>query len=355
VVQSPQVTEPLNVFDYEALAAERLEAGALGYFGGGAGDEHTLRWNVEAFEHWRLRPRVLVDVDGCSTATTVLGQEVALPILVAPFAYQRVLHADGEPALARAVKAAGSIMCLSTFASATVEEVADTGVMRWFQLYAFRDLGVRRALVERARAAGYTALVLTVDTPVLGRRERDFRTGFHIPSEILVPMAGHGAVTPLETSMLLSASVTWRDVEQLASDFGLPVVLKGVQTAEDARLACEHGAAAIVVSNHGGRQLDRVAATIDVLEEVVHAVDGRLEVLIDGGIRRGVDVVTALALGARATLIGRPAAWALAVGGEAGGRHLFELLRAEVELALRLVGCTSATDVPRDRVARQDR
>jgi len=217
----------------------------------------------------------------------------------------------------------------------------------------YKDRGATEALIRRVEAAGARALMLTVDTPVLGRRERDFRTGFHVPSEILVPMAGHGAVTPLETSMLLSASVTWRDVEQLASDFGLPVVLKGVQTGEDAQLACEHGAAAIVVSNHGGRQLDRVAATIDVLEEVVDAVDGRLEVLIDGGIRRGVDVVTALALGARAALIGRPAAWALAVGGEAGARHMLELLRAEVELALRLVGCTSATDVPRDRVARR--
>jgi isopentenyl diphosphate isomerase/L-lactate dehydrogenase-like FMN-dependent dehydrogenase len=260
-----------------------------------------------------------------------------------------------EPALARAVKEAGSIMCVSTFASSTVEEVADTGVACWFQLYAFRDLGVRRAVVERARVAGYTALVLTVDTPVLGRRERDFRTGFQVPAEITVPMAGYGAVTPLETSKLLSASVTWRDVERLAEDSGLPVVLKGIQTAEDARLACEHGAAAIVVSNHGGRQLDRVAATIDVLEEVVDAVEAQLEVLIDGGIRRGVDVVTALALGARAALIGRPAGWGLVVGGEAGARHVLELLQAEIELALRLVGCTSPADVPRDRVARKDR
>jgi len=344
------VTGPLNVFDYEALAAERLDAGARGYFDGGAGDEHTLRWNVEAFRHWRLRQRVLVDVEDCSTATTVLGEPLALPVIVAPFAYQRVLHPDGEPGLARAVKAAGSIMCLSTFASSTVEEVADTGVSRWFQLYAFRDLGVRRALVERAKAVGYTALMLTVDTPVLGRRERDFRTGFEVPSEIAVPMAGHGAVTAQETSKLISASVTWRDVEQLASDFGLPVVLKGVQTWEDAQLACEHGAAAIVVSNHGGRQLDRSAATIDVLEEVVDAVAGRVEVMMDGGIRRGIDVVTALALGARAVLIGRPAAWGLAVGGEDGARHVLELLQAETEHALRLVGCTAATDVPRDRV-----
>jgi isopentenyl diphosphate isomerase/L-lactate dehydrogenase-like FMN-dependent dehydrogenase len=344
-------SRPLNIHDYELLAGERLEAGALGYFAGGAGDEHTVRWNVEAFRSWRLRPRVLVDVEECSSATTVLGAPIALPVLVAPFAYQRVLHPEGELGMARAVKAAGSIMCVSSFASATPEEVAETGAPRWFQLYAFRDLGIRRALVERAREAGYAALVLTVDAPVLGRRERDFRTGFEVPPEIAVPMAGHGTVSPHETARLLSASVTWRDVEEFVAESGLPVVLKGIQTGEDARLACEHGVAAIVVSNHGGRQLDRVAATIDLLEEAVEAVAGRVEVLIDGGFRRGIDVVTALALGARAVLIGRPAAWGLAVGGEAGARHVLELLTEETTLALRLLGCTSV-DVPRDRVAR---
>ncbi len=346
------MSEPLNVWDYEALAAERIEPGAHGYYAGGAGDELTLRWNVEAFRHWLLRPRVLVDVAGCTTATAVLGQDVALPLLVAPVAFQRVAHPHGEAGMARAAAAVGTIICLSTLATTTPEEVAATGAPRWFQVYVFRDEGITRDLVARARESGFTALALTVDTPVLGRRERDFRTGFTIPPEITVASLGQGGVTPRAAFALMSESVSWRDVEQLASSAGLPVVVKGVMTGEDARLACEHGAAGVVVSNHGGRQLDGVAATIDALPEVAEAVDGRIEVLLDGGIRRGADVVKALALGARAVLAGRAPLWGLAVGGEAGARHVLELLRDEILLALKLVGCTSPADVPADRVGR---
>ncbi len=346
------MSEPLNVWDYEALAAERIEPGALGYYAGGAGDELTLRWNVEAFRSWLLRPRVLVDVAGCTTATTVLGQDVALPLLVAPVAFQRVAHPDGEAGMARAAASVGTIFCLSTLTTTAPEEVAATGAPRWFQVYVFRDVGITRDLVARARESGFTALALTVDTPVLGRRERDFRTGFAIPPEITVASLGQGGVTPREAFALMSESVSWRDVEQLASSAGLPVVVKGVLTEEDARLACEHGAAAVVVSNHGGRQLDGVAATIDALPEVAEAVDGRIEVLLDGGIRRGADVVKALALGARAVLAGRAPLWGLAVGGEAGARQVLELLREEILLALKLVGCTSPADVPADRVGR---
>jgi 4-hydroxymandelate oxidase len=344
--------QPLNVYDYEALAAERLETGAHGYYAGGAGDEHTLRDNVEAYRRWQLRPRVLVDVAGCTTATTVLGHDLSMPLLVAPVAFQRVAHPDGEVGMARAARDVGTVMCLSTMATSTPEQVAEVGGPRWFQLYVFRDPGVTAELVARAKDAGFTALVLTVDTPVLGRRERDFRTGFTIPLEITIPSLGQGGLTPAETFALLSQSVSWRDVERLASESGLPVLVKGVITAEDARLACEHGAAAVVVSNHGGRQLDGVSATIDALPEVVEAVDGRVEVLIDGGIRRGGDVVKALALGARATLVGRAALWGLASGGEAGARHVLELLRDEILLALKLVGCVSPSDVTRDRVQR---
>jgi isopentenyl diphosphate isomerase/L-lactate dehydrogenase-like FMN-dependent dehydrogenase len=344
--------QPLNVYDYEALAAERLETGAHGYYAGGAGDELTLRDNVEAYRRWQLRPRVLVDVAGCTTATTVLGHEVSMPLLVAPVAFQRVAHPDGEVGMARAAKAAGTIMCLSTMATSTPEQVAEVGGPRWFQLYVFRDAGLTAELVAHAKDAGFTALVLTVDTPVLGRRERDFRTGFTIPPEITIPSLGQGGVTPAEAFGLMSQSVSWRDIERLASASGLPVLVKGLVTAEDARLACEHGAAAIVVSNHGGRQLDGVSATIDALQEVVEAVDGRVEVLIDGGIRRGADVVKALALGARAALVGRPTLWGLACGGEAGARHVLELLQDEILLALKLVGCVSPADVPRDRIQR---
>ena len=346
--------EPLlNVWDYEAAAAARLDPGAHGYYAGGAGDEVTLRDNVAAYGRLQLRPRVLVDVAGCTTSTTVLGEEVSMPLLVAPVAFQRVAHPDGEVGMARAAQAAGTIMCLSTLATATPAEVAATGALRWFQLYVFRDEGLTRELVAQARDSGFTALVLTVDTPVLGRRERDHRTGFTIPPEITVAALGGGGVTPLEAFSWMSQSVSWRDVEAFAAAAGLPVLVKGVLTAEDARLAWEHGAAGIVVSNHGGRQLDGVAATIDALPEVVEAVGGKVEVLVDGGIRRGADVVKALALGARAVLAGRAPLWGLAVGGEEGARHVLELLRDEIMLALKLVGSPSPDGVTRAHVSRR--
>ena len=342
--------ELLNVWDYEAESARRLEAGAHGYYAGGAGDERTLRDNVEAYTRWQLRPRVLVDVAGCTTATTVLGQELSMPLAIAPVAFQRVAHPDGEVGMARAAKAAGTAICLSTLATSTPAEVAATGALRWFQLYVFRDEGVTRELVAQARDNGYTALVLTVDTPILGRRERDFRTGFTIPADVKVSSLGSGGVTPLEAFSLMSQSVTWRDVERFAEQAQLPVLVKGVLTAEDARLACEHGAAGIVVSNHGGRQLDGVAATIDALPEVVDAVDGRVEVLVDGGVRRGADVVKALALGAQAVLAGRAPLWGLVVDGEQGAHRVLELLQAEILLALKLVGCASPADVTRGHI-----
>jgi 4-hydroxymandelate oxidase len=345
--------QPLNVYDYEVLAAERLEAGAHGYYAGGAGDELTLRDNVAAFQRWQLRPRVLVDVAACATSTTVLGHELSMPLLVAPVAFQRVAHPDGEVGMARAARDAGTAICLSTLSTSTPEQVAETNATRWFQLYVFTDAGLTAELVARARAAGFTALVLTVDTPVLGRRERDFRTGFTIPPEVTVAALGHGNLTPLEAFSYMSQSVSWRDVERLAAEADMPVLVKGVITAEDAHLACEHGAAGIVVSNHGGRQLDGVSATIDALPEVVDAVAGRVEVLVDGGIRRGTDVVKALALGARAVLAGRAPLWGLACDGEAGARHVLELLRDEILMALKLVGCTSPADVTPDRVQRR--
>jgi isopentenyl diphosphate isomerase/L-lactate dehydrogenase-like FMN-dependent dehydrogenase len=341
----------LNVWDYEAAAAERLDPGAHGYYAGGAGDELTLRDNVDAFRRWQLRPRVLVDVDTCTAATTVLGHAVSMPLLVAPVAFQRVAHPDGELGMARAARDVGTVMCMSTMATATPEEVAETGVPGWFQLYVFRDEGVTRELVQRVAAAGFTALVLTADTPFLGRRERDLRTGFVV--EYPVASLGQGGLTPAETFALTSASVSWRDIERLVSLSGLPVIVKGVLTEEDAKLACEHGASGVIVSNHGGRQLDGVSATIDALEEVVAAVDGRVEVLVDGGIRRGTDVVKALALGARAVLAGRAPLWGLVVDGEAGARAVLELLQAEILSALQLVGCTSPADVTRDRVSRK--
>ena len=341
------------MWDYEKLAEQRLDAGAFAYYAGGAGDEVTLRDNVDAYRRWQLRPRVLVDVAEPSTATTVLGHEISLPLLVAPVAFQRVAHPDGEVGAARAAAAAGTIFCLSTLATSTPEEVATAGGDRWFQLYVLRDEGVSRDLAVRARDAGFTALLLTVDAPVLGRRERDFRTGFTIPADLTIASLGHGGVTPLEALSMISPSISWRDIERFAGWVDLPIVVKGVLTAEDARLVCEHGAAGIVVSNHGGRQLDGVAATVDALPEVVDAVGGRIDVLVDGGIRRGADVVKALALGARAVLAGRAPLWGLAADGEAGARAVLELLRDEIRLALQLVGARTPADVTPTHVARR--
>ena len=336
---------PINVWDYERLAEQRLDANAFAYFAGGAGDELTLQENVAAFRRLTLRPRMLVDVTNISTATTVLGTDVALPVLVAPLAMQRMAHPDGELATARAAAAAGTVMCLSSAATARPAEVAAAApdAPHWYQVYVFADRSLTIELVDEARGNGFSALVLTVDTPYLGRRERDIRVEFKVPE----------GITP--TSDLFAhafdTSLSWHDLEWLAG-YGLPIVVKGLLTAEDARLACEHGAAAVVVSNHGGRQLDGVPASIEALAEVVEAVDGRAEVFLDGGIRRGTDVLKALALGARAVLIGRAMLWGLAVDGEAGVRHVLELLRAEIELGLALLGCCSPLDVTPGHVAR---
>jgi isopentenyl diphosphate isomerase/L-lactate dehydrogenase-like FMN-dependent dehydrogenase len=336
----------INVFDFERAAAERLEPGVLGSFGGGAGDELTLRENVAAWRGWRLRPRVLAGIGDWETSADVLGGRVAAPILVAPVAYQGLVDPEGEAAMARAAAAAGTVMCLSTLATMRPGQVAEAapGGRRWFQLYRFRDEGVTRALVEEAVATGYEAIVLTVDTPRGGNRERDLRTGFQVPEELGVPsveaaLGSSRALTISETFDLMDPAMDWPQLEELAAEAGVPVLVKGVLTAEDGALAVEHGAAGVVVSNHGGRQLDRCLATADALAEVVEAVAGRALVLVDGGVRRGVDVAIALALGADAVLVGRPALWGLAVGGEAGALRVLELLREELELTLALCGC----------------
>jgi 4-hydroxymandelate oxidase len=344
----------INVADYEAAALERLSRATHGYYAGGAGDEATLRDNVAAFGRWYLRPRVLVDVAACSTATTVLGQPISMPLLVAPLALQRGGHPDGEIGMARAARAAGTIVCLSTIATATPAEVAATDALRWFQLYAFEDAGLTRDLIAQARSAGFTALVVTVDAPVRGRREREQRLGFALPDGISVAAFDLRGISLQVSQGMIARSLTWSDVGRFAEESGMPVVLKGILTAEDARLACEHGAAGLVVSNHGGRQLDGVLAAIDALPEVAEAVDGRIEVLFDGGIRRGTDVMKALALGARAVLAGRAPFWGLVVDGEAGATRVLGLLRDEILMALQLLGCNAPDEVTRAHVGRRD-
>ena len=351
--------DAVNVADFERLAAEKLDPGTLGYYAGGAGDEVTLRDNVAAWKRWQLRPRMLVDVSDVSTATKVLETEASMPLFIAPVAFQRLADPEGEQAMARAAAAAGTVMCLSTIATARPSEVAQAapGGRRWFQLYCFRDEAVTRALLDEAVDSGFEAIVLTVDAPHAGRRERDFRTGFAVPADVTVPsldaaLGGHQPVTVHEVFAQVDPSLGWEDVGDLASECSLPLLVKGVLTAEDAELAVEHGAAGIVVSNHGGRQLDCVAASADALPEVVDAVEGRAAILVDGGVRRGTDAVVALALGADAVLVGRPALWGLAAGGEAGAAQVLELLRSELELALALCGCPSPGEVTRKHVQR---
>ena len=352
------MSAPLNIADLEALAADRLEPGTHGYFAGGAGGERTLRRNVEAFQGWELWPRVLVDVSEVSTAIELLGAELGLPVLIAPIAFQKLAHPDGEVAMARAAEAAGTVMCLSTIATCGPTEVgAGCAGRKWMQLYAFRDRGITRALLDEAVEAGFEAVLLTVDAPYAGKRERDFRTGFEVPSELTAPAvkqaSGGRDLTVAEVFGLVDPALDWEDLAELADASELPVLVKGLVRADDAELAIEHGAAGVVVSNHGGRQLDGAPAAIDALPEVVDAVGGRIPVLMDGGIRRGADIAVALALGADAVLAGRACLWGLAWDGQAGAERALEILRDELRLALALLGCSSPAVLDASHVRRR--
>jgi isopentenyl diphosphate isomerase/L-lactate dehydrogenase-like FMN-dependent dehydrogenase len=350
---------PINVADFERVAAEKLDPGVLGYFAGGAGDELTLRDNVAAWSRWRLRPRVLAGLELVTTAAEVLGAPVSMPILVAPVAYQRLVDPEGEIGMARAAAAAGTAMCLSTLATTLPSELAAAVPegRRWFQLYCFKDEAVTRALMDEAVESGFEAIVVTVDAPPGGNRERDRRTGFRIPENLGVPAVAAAlgverALTIEQTFALMNPALGWSDLEKLAAESRLPVLVKGLLTAEDAELAVAHGAAGVVVSNHGGRQLDRALATGDALPEVVDAVAGSATVLVDGGIRRGVDVAVALALGADAVLVGRAPLWGLAAAGSEGAERVLGLLRDELALALALCGCASPAELTRNHVRR---
>jgi isopentenyl diphosphate isomerase/L-lactate dehydrogenase-like FMN-dependent dehydrogenase len=349
------MSDPVNVAEYFEQAAAKVEPAIWCYFEGGAGDEVTLRANVGAYGRWRFRPRVLVDVGEVSTATTVLGTPVSMPLLVAPFAMQRLLDPEGELATARATAAAGTLLCVSTVTSVSHEEIAAAAgdAPRWLQLYVLTDRQHTLDHLAEACESGYSAIALTVDTPVLGRRERDLRLGFDIPPNLPLPYVKgkdpNVAMTFAE-QFQVSPSLTWRDLEWIATESRLPVILKGIVTREDATLAVENGVAAILVSNHGGRQLDGAPATLDALPEVVEAVAGRCEVYVDGGIRRGADVLKALALGAQAAFAARAIAAGLAVGGEEGVGRVLALLRDEIELGLALLGCSSPAEVTRDHI-----
>ena len=345
----------LNLDDAERLAKNVVPEDAWAYIAGGAGDERTLRWNHESFSRYRLRPRVLVDVSSVSTETMVLGTPVSMPVLVAPMAFQSIANEEGEVAMARGAAAAGTVMCLSTVATATPSEVAAAApeAPRWLQIYVFRDRDVSDDLIAQALEAGFSALVLTADLPVYGIRHTEARLGFEMPEQsvpTLVAARARGADAGHHTLAVFESGLQWDYVSELRERWRVPVIVKGLVTAEDADLACAHGADGVVVSNHGGRQLDGAVASIDALPEVVDAVAGRAEIYLDGGVRRGTDVVTALALGARAVLVGRPAMYGLAFGGDKGVRQVLDILRDETENALALLGCRSPSEVTRAHV-----
>jgi isopentenyl diphosphate isomerase/L-lactate dehydrogenase-like FMN-dependent dehydrogenase len=356
----------LTLDDFEDAALTVLPRLAADYYRSGADDERTLRENRRAFRRWEIWYRVLVDVAERRLGTTLLGAEMAAPILVAPTAYHRMAHPDGELATARAAAATGTLYVVSTLATTRLEDVAGaTAGPKWFQLYVHKDRGFTRSLVERAERAGYLAIVLTVDAPLLGRRLADERNQFTLPAGLtmanLTSHAGLGA-TLEEQSMLAryvasrhDASLTWSDLEWLRSLTSLPLLVKGIVRGDDALRALDHGAAGVVVSNHGGRQLDGAPATIDALPGVVAAIAGRCPVLLDGGVRRGTDVLKALALGAAAVLIGRPILWGLAVAGEQGVERVLTILQHELSTAMALAGCATLDDLGEDLVRRRAR
>ena len=355
---APDLSGVHRLADFEPLARLAMEPGAFDYVAGGAWDEVTLADNEAAWRRRRLRPRVLVDVSRIDPSTTFLGAPAAMPVAIAPMAVHGIAHPDGEIATARGAAAAGVPFTLSTTSSRSIEEVAaaDPDGTRWFQLYVQADPGVSRSLVERAAAAGYRAIVLTVDLPILGYRDRDRRSGWQLPplGNFTDDAATHGSRAPVDFEDLegqLQTGLSWNDLATIRSWSTLPFIVKGILTAEDARIAVDHGVDGIVVSNHGARQLDRVSATIDVLAEVVDAVGARAEVWVDGGVRRGLDIVIALALGARGVLVGRPIFYALAAGGQGGVERALAILREEFVIALALLGAPTPADIRPEHLA----
>ena len=346
----------LNLNEFEEPARANMAPFAFDYFVGGASDEVTLRANIDAFGRFALRPRVFVDVSSIDPATTMLGAPVSIPVAFAPTALHKLAHPDGEIASTLACNDAGALMCLSTLSSVSIEDVAEVSTgPRWFQLYVHKERDVATDLVQRAVASGYSAIVVTVDLPVPGYREREYRQDFTTPDDAR-PVNFDNTMTEEEFNHYLvglqDQALTWDDLEWMREAAGgVPLVLKGILTAEDAVLAVEHGVEGIMVSNHGGRQLDRAPAALEVLEEVAQAVGDRAEVYIDGGVRRGADVLIALGLGARAVFIGRPFLYALATAGEAGVGRALELMRAEIENSMALLGTPTIADIHRSHVS----
>jgi len=352
---SQGLAAPVCLADYERLAHQCLDPNALAFFAGGAADEITVRWNREAFDSLALRPRVLRGGSGGHTRIALFGREYRHPVFIAPMALQKLAHKDGEIATAMAAEAQDACMVLSAQASVPMEEAYRAGATcRWFQLYVQPTRAATLQLVRRAEDAGFEVLVVTADAPVSGARNREQRAGFHLPAGVSpVNLEGLPLAVPphlprdasLVFDHFMAIATTWDDLAWLKSQTRLPVVVKGILTAEDATHAADLGLDGIIVSNHGGRTLDTAPATIAVLPEIAAAVDGRVPLLLDGGIRRGTDVLKALALGATAVLVGRPVIYGVAVNGVLGVSHVLRLLRDEFEVAMALTGCRTAADI----------
>ena len=346
---------PINIFEYEALAKEKLPQGEYDFIAGGATDEITLRRTRAAFESIMLRPRMLVDISQVDLSTTVLGQSIPFPVLTDPAGGHGRAHPEGELATVRAAGSLGTVLLLSSGSTYRLEEVSEAATGNiWFQQYLYRDQSLTQRMAHRAQEAGYSALCLTLDSTVRAKRERNIRNNYSSPSSpnyegLEVPdyAWGMSSDAPRGVNTLIDRAATWSQLDWLATQTPLPLVVKGIMTAEDARLCVEHGVKAVIVSNHGARQLDTTFASIEVLPEIVDAVDGQLEVYLDGGIRRGTDVFKALALGARAVLIGRPLFWGLAVDGEAGVRTVLEMLRDELEMTMGMCGRPTIESIDR--------
>jgi len=344
----------INLFDYAAAAKDLLTDSAYGYYAGGAADEITRQENRTAFNRIKLWPRMLVDVSTRDLTTTVLGHEIDFPAIVAPTAMAALAHPDKELGIARAAKKVGTIMTTSTISTTSIEDLGATGANLWFQLYVLKDRGTTKNLVQRAEAAGFTALVITVDVPIPGYREYLMRQPLVMPAGMTLANltdywdeARYPSIHQYVAAQF-DSSLTWSDIEDFVSSTSLPVLVKGILRPDDAQRAVASGVAGIIVSNHGGRQLDTVPAGIDVLPSIVDVVEDAVEVLVDGGVRRGTDILKALALGARAVLVGRPVLWGLAVHGQAGVENVFNILRTEYDIALALAGLTSSRKVSGD-------
>ncbi|HEV8384173.1 MAG TPA: alpha-hydroxy acid oxidase, partial [Candidatus Acidoferrales bacterium] len=348
---------PVNLFEFEELAKRRLSRMAYDYIAQGAADEVTLRWNRASFDNLRLKPRALVDVSQLDTRMKLFGQAHEFPVLLAPTAYHKLVYREGERATARGAGAARATLVVSSFATVAIEDVAKAATSRlWFQLYVQPDRSFTRDLVQRAEAAGCQALVITVDTPIAGTRNREERDRFTLPPgmnvENLKDLLKQKATSAHRGdkdiySAILDPRLTWEGIDWIRSFAKIPVLLKGIIAPEDAKLAVEHGAAGVIVSNHGARNLDTGPATIDALPRVIEAIEGRIPVLMDGGVRRGTDVVKALALGAKAVLIGRPYLWGLAVGGATGIERVLKILVTEFRAAMALCGVRSISEIDR--------